>query len=84
MIKKQTKCEMSQNGESLTNSGILLTVNPRYMNTKQEFFKMSYSQHIKDQMPRKNELNILFAFLHNSGLLIYLKLKIKISFLRII
>ena len=45
---------------------------------------MSYSQHIKDQMPWKNELNILVAFLHISGLLIYLELKIKNSFLKTI
>ena len=45
---------------------------------------MSYSQHIKDQMPRKYEFNILIAFLHISGLLIYLELKIKNSFLKII
>ena len=35
-------------------------------------------------MPRKNEFNILIAFLHISGLLIYLELKIKNSFLKII
>ena len=45
---------------------------------------MSYSQHIMDQMPRKNEFNILIALLHISGLLIYLELKIKNSFLKII
>ena len=33
-------------------------------------------------MPRKNEFNILIAFLHISGLLIYLELKIKNSFLK--
>ena len=53
---------------------LLATVNPRYMNTQQEFFIMSYSQHIQDQMPRKNEFNILIAFLHISGLLIYLEI----------
>ena len=42
-------------------------------------FIMSYSQ-----MPRKNEFNIEIAVLHISGLLIYLELKIKSSFLRII
>ena len=35
-------------------------------------------------MPRKNVFNILIAFLHISGLLIYLELKIKNSFLKII
>ena len=33
-------------------------------------------------MPRKNEFNILIAFLHISGLLIYLKLNIKKQFLK--
>ena len=47
-------------------------------------FIMSYSQHISDQMPRKNELDISIAFLHISELLIYLELEIKCSFLRII
>ena len=41
---------------------------------------MSYSQHIKDQMPRKYEFNISIDVLHISGLLIYLELKIKSSF----
>ena len=45
---------------------------------------MSYSQHIKDQMPKKNEFNILISAVHISGLLIYLELKIKNSFLKII
>ena len=36
---------------------------------------MSYSQHIYDQMPRKNELNISIAVLHISGILIYFDLK---------
>ena len=36
-------------------------------------------------MPRKNEFNLLTAVLHNSGLLIYLELKIKKnSFLKVI
>ena len=33
-------------------------------------------------MPRKNEFNILIAFLHISGLLIYHELKIKKQFLK--
>ena len=45
---------------------------------------MSYSQHIYDQMPRKNEFKISIAVIHILGLLIYLELKIKSSFLRII
>jgi len=35
-------------------------------------------------MPRKNEFNKSIAVLHISGLLIYLELKIKTSFLKII
>ena len=46
---------------------------------------MSYSQHIQNKMPRKkNEFNIATVGLYVSGLLIYLELKIKSSFLRII
>ena len=59
-------------------------MNPRYINKQQEFFIISYSQHIKDQIPRENELRISIAVPHISGLLIYLELKIKSSFLRMI
>jgi len=45
---------------------------------------MSYSQHIQDQMPQKNEFDKSIAVLHISGLLFYLELKIKGSFLKII
>ena len=40
---------------------------------------MSYSQHIYDQMPRKNEFKISIAVLHISGLLIYFELKKAVS-----
>ena len=59
-------------------------MNPRYINKQQEFFIISYSQHIKDQIPRENELRISIAVLHISGLLIYLELKIKRRLLRTI
>ena len=41
------------------------------------FYYVGFSQHFKDQMPRKNEFDILIAVLHISGLLFCLELKIK-------
>ena len=62
---------------------VYILVNPRYINTKQEFFyNVVFSTFVRSLAVEKNEFNISIAVPHISGLLIYLELKINKQFLK--
>ena len=57
---------------------VYILVNPRYINTKQEFFyNVVFSTFVRSLAVEKNEFNISIAVPHISGLLIYLELQKK-------
>ena len=64
--------------------GILLQWIPDIWIHSKSFYNVVFYTYLGSNAAEKNEFNILIAVLHISGILIYLELKIKSSFLRII
>ena len=52
------------------------------MNTARVVYNVVFSTYLGSNAAEKNEFNIVIAFLHISGLLVYLEIKIKKQFLK--